>query len=197
MSIGNKIDETMQRGIDGTLLGSIEGLSTLRRKDDTARNAFVFVSYGVATFVTLVLSFILGFSTSFGGVFASQLITHAVWITLALVYIALATEVSHKFAAYGIFLVGAILTAFSAFGPVMLINANQMFSEISGENISLFYSTPVLVLWLLLDLALAAGYGFACYRTAVFISKAKKAGLQHDIEQAVRRQQERDSDPQH
>ncbi|MCV6998858.1 hypothetical protein H7J34_01440 [Mycolicibacterium alvei] len=130
LSKGNSfISRLMIRGSNGELLQQPWFQNFRRQSPDT----FVYVAYGIAIVLSLVLS---------TAGFIGTIISDAIWVAVIYAFFAIGTKLAHQFIAYGIGAVGAVLSLLSALYTVsVLIDFASI--RFAGTTMTLIFSLVV------------------------------------------------------
>ncbi len=129
----------MERGLRGDLIRQPWFENFRRRSPDP----FVFISYGVAVFVTILLMLT-------PSAIVATLVIDALWVAVGYLYLAMATKLAHQFLEFGICLVGTVVLAAQIWTSLLAIDSVARFLPAYIEPKGL------LAIKLLLDIAGAA-----------------------------------------
>lgn len=132
------VTRLMDRGVKGALITQPWFLAQRQRNADL----FVYISYGIGVFVSIVVSFI-------PSSFVVTVFTAAIWAGLGIVYFAIGTKLAHQFILFGICLVGGLVMALRVLLTIAALSASRWYGS--------YYEPPIVqVMVLLISLAVGA-----------------------------------------
>lgn len=148
----------MARGARGELIRAPGFRNALGHNPDN----FVFVLYGGAFLLTLLLNFLtpsgwVGSGTYYTSSFFVGLLISVLWLGVAYVLLAVGTRVAHQFVAFGIGLVGALVSLAGAWGAGSALSVNRQFAAILGTSLA---PSGLLVFSLIVNLGFAGLFGY-------------------------------------
>jgi hypothetical protein len=133
------VTRLVERGVRGELFRQ-PWFHNLRA---TQPDTFVYVSFGVAVVMSVLLSII-------PSNFLATALTDALWLGLAYLYFAMGTKLAHQFLLWGICVAGGVVMLLRIWSTISLLSIDASLMRYTGRYLE---PTGLLVVLLLLDLA--------------------------------------------
>ncbi len=138
----NIVTRLMDRGMRGELFQQPWFLKLRAESPDQ----FVYVSYGVGFFISILLALI-------PSMFVSTVLSDLLWLAIGYLYFALGTKLAHQFLEFGICVVGALVMLGRIWSVVSTMAVTNSMARMLGASVE---PTALLLLELLLNVAGAA-----------------------------------------
>lgn len=131
------VHRLMLRGSKGELIPQPWFRKAVHDNADTT----VFVTYGGAFVLTLLLNTIVSSAVLRTGLFGpssilSMLFVQALWVGVGYVLLAIGTNLAHRFLMYGVCIVGTLVSLAAAWSAVSAISLNNAIEAYSGSTIT-------------------------------------------------------------